>query len=231
MNEISDTSLRSHLGKTHQMLDFLYPSQKKQHQAKAKEKLITSEEKKQFDEAAIEAIVQDGLPFNHFHKRGMKKFLSIIKTGYKGPHRKTVRKRLGILYQQRREMIKNMLSSVSYVSLTTDVWKSSNNEYFICLTCHYVTSSYQNDSFILSFRRFDSKHTGQKFRSFINGELKKMNLELKVHSITTDGGADIKLATSGGDFGVRISCAAHNINLIVKNALCLFKKKQNQISK
>ena len=46
-----------------------------------------------------------------------------------------------------------------------------------------------------------------------------MNLELKVCSITTDGGTDIKLAAPGSDFGMRISCSAHDINLIVKNVL------------
>ena len=97
MNENSDTDLRSHLGKTHHMIEFLYPSQQKQYQPKSKS--ISNEEKKLLDEAAIEAIVQDGLPFNHFQKTGMKKFLAVIKDGYKGPHRKTVRRRLGIFHQ------------------------------------------------------------------------------------------------------------------------------------
>ncbi|CAF5186937.1 unnamed protein product, partial [Rotaria magnacalcarata] len=70
MNETSDTNLRSHLGKMHQMIEFLYPSQKNQIQPKSK--LISIDEKKKLDEAAIEAIVQDSLPFNHFQKSGMK---------------------------------------------------------------------------------------------------------------------------------------------------------------
>ncbi|CAF2180976.1 unnamed protein product [Rotaria magnacalcarata] len=226
MNETSDTNLRSHLGKMHQMIEFLYPSQKNQIQPKSK--LISIDEKKKLDEAAIEAIVQDSLPFNHFQKSGMKIFLSVIKYGYQGPNRKTVRKRLGILYQQHRAFIKKQLSSVLHISLTTDVWKSPNNEFFICLTCHFLTSSYVNESFILSFRRFDDKHTGQKFRSFIDNELRKMNLKLKVSSITTDGGSDIKSATLGTTFGMRLSCAAHNLNLVVKNALWLFNKTKSK---
>ncbi|CAF2047524.1 unnamed protein product [Rotaria magnacalcarata] len=176
--------------------------------------------RKKLDETAIEAIVQDGLPFNHFQKSEMKNFLSVIKYGYQDPHRRTVRKRLGILYQQRRAFIKKkQLSSVLHISLRTEVWKSSNNEFFICLTCHFLISSYANESFILSFRRFDDKHTGQKFRSFINNELQKMNLRLKVSSIATDDDSDIKSATLGTAFGRRLSCVAHNLNLVVKNAL------------
>ncbi|CAF1342402.1 unnamed protein product [Rotaria magnacalcarata] len=194
-NETSDTNLRSDLDPLSGASTW-----------------VSIEEKKKLDETAIEAIVQDGLPFNHFQKSGMKNFLPVIKYGYQDPHRRTVRKRLGILYQQRRAFIKKKLSSVLHISLRTDVWKSPNNEFFICLTCHFLISSYANESFILKFRRFDDKHTGQKFRSFINNELQKMNSRLKMSSITTDGDSDIKSATLGAAFGRRLSCVAHNLN-------------------
>ncbi|CAF4465899.1 unnamed protein product, partial [Rotaria sp. Silwood2] len=118
-NENSDTNLRSHLGKTHRMIDFLYPSQKDQQQPKLLKKL-SAEEKKILNAAAIEAIVKDALPFNHFSKTGMLRFLSIIKPGYRGPHRKTVRKHLVRLYQQQQQLIKQELSSISHISLTAD---------------------------------------------------------------------------------------------------------------
>ncbi|CAF1216161.1 unnamed protein product [Adineta ricciae] len=221
-NENSDSNLRSHLGKTHRMQDFLYPSQKAQHQPKPK--MISSGEKAILDAAAIEAITQDSLPYNHFRKKGMTKFLSLMKPGYRGPHRKTVSKRLSLLYQEKRKLIKEQLSSVHNVSLTADVWKSKTHDYFICLTCHYFTASLENKSIVLSFRRFSDKHSGENFRNFIIHELKKMNLENKIQSITTDGGPDIKCATQGETFGIRIGCAAHNLNLVVKKALWLFDK-------
>jgi hypothetical protein len=207
------------------MTEFFYPSQKNQYQPKLKS--IANEEKKKFDDAAVEAIIKDDLPFNHFRKEaGMAKFLSVIKPGYQGPNRKYVRKQLARLYKQRRKLIKEKLSSVLYISLTTDVWKSPTRQYFICLTCHFVNSQYENESFVLSFRRFPDKHSGKKFRSFIHNELRKMNLEFKVCSITTDSGPDIKCATTNvAAFGIRISCCAHNFNLIVQNALWLFKTK------
>ncbi|CAF4093339.1 unnamed protein product [Adineta steineri] len=228
-NEYSDTNLRSHLGKMHRMKDFLYPSQRIQY--KPKYSTISAEEKKILDTAAIEAIIQDILPFNHFRKAGMMKFLSIIKPGYRGPHRKTVRKHLELLYQQKRKLIKKHLSSISNVSLTADVWKNSTDDYFICLTCHYFTESLENKSLVLSFRRFPDKHSAQKFRSFIYNELKKMDLLDKIQSITTDGGPDIKSATQGGEFGMRISCTVHNLNLVVKKALWLFDKTPSNLAK
>ena len=208
----------------HRMTEFLYPSQKNQHQPKPK--LIGNEEKNKLHDAAVEAIIKDDLPFDHFRKDGMAKFLSTIKPGYHGPNRKFVRKQLSRLYKKRRELIKERLSSVSNISLTTDIWKSPTRQYFICLTCHFVTPTYENESFVLSFRRFPDRHSGKKFRSFIMNELRKMNLGSKVCSITTDSGPDIKCATTNvAAFGFRVSCCAHNLNLVVKNALWLFKTK------
>ncbi|CAF1428533.1 unnamed protein product [Adineta steineri] len=57
-----------------------------------------------------------------------------------------------------------------------------------------------------------------------------MDLLDKIQSITTDGGPDIKSATQGGEFGMRISCTAHHLNLVVKRALWLFDKPSNTAS-
>ena len=211
------------------MVELLYPSQKTEHRQKPAS--IGVEDKRKLDEFAIKAIIQDALPFDHFRKPGMMKFLSIIKPGYQGPHRKTVRKRLVYLYQQRRKLIKEELSNVVSVSLTADIWKSPRRIYFMGLTCHYLNSSLENKSMVLSFRRFVGRHTGAKIRSFINSELKKMNLQHKVQSITTDSGSDVKCGTPGGEeFGLRIVCSAHNLNLVVKKSLWLFDKTKSSKS-
>lgn len=205
------------------MLHFLYPSQRKQYQST--NVTIDSSMKKTLDNAAIEAIVQDGLPFNHFRKTGMAKFLSVIKPGYSGPHRKTVRKKLSRLYHQRRTLMKQQLRDVPYVSFTTDVWKNKRRQYFICLTCHFLTNTYVNESFVMAFRRVQGKHSAIKFRAFIRNEIRKMELHQKISSITTDNAPDITVATSDvPEFGVRISCTAHNINLVLQRSLCLFGK-------
>lgn len=226
MCEKSDSNLRSHLGKVHNMREFLYPSQLPI--SRRKDALIPAEEKKKLNEAAINAIVRDALPFNHFKKPGMLKFLSTIKPGYKGPHRKTVRKRLEKLYWKRRQTIRKILSNVSSVSLTADLWKSPSRVSFLCLTCHYLNDSLENKSMVISFRRFNGEHSGMKIRSFIIRELKKLDIQYKVRSITTDSGSNIKSATSGDEeFGLRITCAAHNINLIVRKSLWLFDRNKS----
>jgi hypothetical protein len=123
--------------------------------------------------------------------------------------------------------MKEELSKVSHISLTADVWRSPTRVYFMCLTCHYLNPSMENKSMVLSFRRFVGQHTGLKMRAYFNSELRKMNMQDKVRSITTDAGSDIKCATQrAAEFGVRIQCAARNLNLVVKNALWLFEKKK-----
>jgi hypothetical protein len=43
-------------------------------------------------------------------------------------------------------------------------------------------------------------------------------------SITTDGGSDIKKATTNGQFGTPITCIAHILHLVVTKGLCIWKK-------
>ena len=87
----NETGLRKHLGTVHNMKHLLFKSQ---NCSNAKYE-ITATEKSKFHDAAIEAVIKDGLSFGIFRKPGMAKFLNRIKPGYKGPHRKTVRRLVG----------------------------------------------------------------------------------------------------------------------------------------
>ena len=56
--------------------------------------------KDEIDEAVINCIIQDGRPFNDFHKPGMQHLLNILAPLYKPPHRKIIAKRLRKKYYQ-----------------------------------------------------------------------------------------------------------------------------------
>ncbi|CAF4423836.1 unnamed protein product, partial [Rotaria magnacalcarata] len=58
VNELSDSNLRSHLGRIHKLTDFLYPSQRPQEKL-PKPVNLTQQRKKILDEAAIQAIIDD----------------------------------------------------------------------------------------------------------------------------------------------------------------------------
>jgi hypothetical protein len=152
----------------------------------------------------------------------MKQFITTIMPGYVGPSRQTVRKKLDKLYQNRRSMLRDMFKNIPYISLTTDLWLNSRRHYYLVITAHYFVNC-KSESTVISFRRFSGRHLSSRLKSFIIKELKKLNIETKIISITTDNGSDIKAATTSYEFGTHYSCDAHNINRLISTGLGLWK--------
>ncbi|CAF5159660.1 unnamed protein product, partial [Rotaria magnacalcarata] len=88
-------------------------------------------------------------------------------------------------------------------------------------TGHAFNKSYETIPLVLGFRQFHGPHRSKKITKYILYELKKLNIENKVCAIVGDNGSDIKKSINEIIPGKRISCVAHNINLVVKNGLGL----------
>lgn len=154
----------------------------------------------------------------------MLEFLQTALPGYTPPTRQTTSKNLNNVYKEYRARLKTFFEKIDNVSITTDLWKNRNGSHFISLTSHFVDSKFESVNLLISFRRFYKRHLSINLKDFIIKELLKLNLLEKTVSVTCDSGADIKSATTNISSGLsRLSCAAHNLNLTVKNALNLWK--------
>ena len=147
---------------------------------------------------------------------------------YKGPNRKAVRRELENSYVNYRANLKKQLLEISDIGIACDVWKSASRTYYMGITGHYTDQHHQSKSFIIAFRRFLGSHTKERLRRFILNEIKKLNIESKVRSVTTDNGPDIRSATTNMGIGIRISCVVHLLNATVKNGLWLHKKPKQK---
>jgi len=86
----SVSNLKSQLGKKHKMFEFLTASQINQLNIESKTNpSITKKEKTELDEMALQVIINDSQAFNIFSKPAMKKFIQVLKPGYKPLSRKT----------------------------------------------------------------------------------------------------------------------------------------------
>ncbi len=220
---MSDANLRKHLSSAvHQIPNVLFKSQINTN-SKSDTTPISSERKEELYAAAVNCVVEDGLPFNVFRRPGMSKFLSTLMGGFRGPHRKTVRKRIGILYSLYRVKLRSVLSEIGVLALTTDLWKSKRNIHFISLIAHAFTHDYQHIPIVLGCRRIIGSHVATAIEKYIVYELNRLDIKPhQVISITTDNGSNIKKATASQQFGKRISCMVHNFNLVVKKGVCLW---------
>ena len=108
----------------------------------------------------------------------MQKFLSLTKTGYRGPDRRAVVKRLKSMWKERRSTICNTLSSVS------DIWKNIQRDHFPYLSRHHYDEHYQFKSHVIAFRRFLGNHYVDRIEQFITHEVEKLDIETKIQSRT-----------------------------------------------
>ena len=81
---------------------------------------------------------------------------------------------------------------------------------------------------VLGFRRIAGSHESENIKKYILFELQRLNIQEKVCGIIGDNGSDIKKAINEIKPGERLSCTAHNINLVLKNGLGLWEKTKKK---
>ena len=218
-NSSNEAGLRKHLGNVHNMKHLFFKSQTGLSSTKFE---INPQETKKFHEAAINAIIQDGLPFGIFRKPGVANFLNTLKPGYKAPHRKTARRLIGGKYKNYKKVLQEKLKKVTKIALTTDLWKSNSSFDHLTVTGHFFNKKFEYHSTILGFERLKGQHSSINLNSAIKRSLNSLNFDFtKISSITSDNSNDIKNATSK-DFGLRNGCLCHILNLVVQNGLKLW---------
>jgi len=149
----------------------LYPSQQTRLNKSEKKIAYNKDQKEELDKAVINCIIKDSRPFGDFAKKGMQDFLQVALPGYKPPSRTTVAKSLKNKYKKYRCNLKEVLSKIDYIGLTSDMWKSRSGSNFLCLTGHFLNPSFEMVSLTLAFRRFYNRHTSENLSCFLMNQL------------------------------------------------------------
>jgi hypothetical protein len=217
-------NLRRHLYVRHQ-IDVGYSSNRS-HTKKSSPivSTLTQERRDQIDYSILQCIVRGGLPYNHFAHPWFHSLFDSMLPGYRAPDRRTITRRVHILYRDYIKDIKSVLPKDAPLAYTTDLWKSPTRNHYICLTVHVFNKSLHPVSLLLSFRRMTGRKLSKNINDYIAYELERFGLTHCSHAgITTDNASDMKAATSHGNFGLRFPCIAHTLNLIVHHRLCLWE--------
>ncbi|CAF1590707.1 unnamed protein product, partial [Didymodactylos carnosus] len=82
------------------------------------------------------------------------------------PSRPTVANRLKQLYTSKQDQLKDELFHIDFISLTTDMWRSSRRRSFVVITAHYTDQQYRAKSIILSFKEFRRRHFSRRICPF-----------------------------------------------------------------
>jgi hypothetical protein len=131
-----------------------------------------------------------------------------------------------------KKKLKVELSKVDRLGLTTDLWTSSNQTPFMVVSAHYIHWTLKKK--LISFKELPTPHTGVAIADQLIATIVNWKILEKVASITVDNASsnDVAIARVASILSTRsstppdmngqyfhIRCAAHIINLVVKDGL------------
>ncbi|XP_022728910.1 zinc finger BED domain-containing protein RICESLEEPER 2-like [Durio zibethinus] len=151
--------------------------------------------------------------------------------------RNTIKKDCMQVYEAEKKKLKALLKTVSKISLTTDLWKSSNQKIeYMVLTAHFVDSNWRLQKRVISFVHIPPPRRGVEIADCIFKCLKEWGIENKVFTLSVDNASSNDVAIrilkdtfsrnrmllcGGKLFHVR--CCAHILNLMVQDGLSEIK--------
>ncbi|XP_031094212.1 zinc finger BED domain-containing protein RICESLEEPER 2-like [Ipomoea triloba] len=164
-------------------------------------------------------------------KQKLKKLKELVKL-LKVPSRNTIRADILKQYEgQKTTLIESMNRSASKVTLTTDMWTSSNGKKgYMAITAHFVDNNWSLHNLILRFIYVPAPHTTLALSKEMLKCVLDWNLERKLSAITVDNCStndalvnnmfklNRKHLLFGGKF-FHMRCCAHILNLIVQDGL------------
>jgi hypothetical protein len=182
-------------------------------------KELSINEKREIDEKLIKMIVYDFQPLSIVENEGFKEYSKKLNPLYTLPSRRLLSDSLlPNLYKESSLHLKEMLTSVDNVAITTDIWTSDCQKGYITLTCHFIFDS-KLCSHVLATEELHGPHTGENIGKILTRILNEWAIFNKVVTFITDNAANMKNAVNSFIRKHHHPCVAHTLNLIVNEAL------------
>ena len=175
-------------------------------------------------QVTAEWLITDSLPFNVVQRKGYRKMIQRFDPAFIFPSNKSIKKDLAIAYQKGVLKLKELISvTCETASITTDLWTARNNDGYIGVTLHWLSSNFEIYDVILAVKRMEYPHTGERIKEYLNNKIEEFGLTGKIVCAITDNGANIKKAIKIWDSVERLPCSAHTLQLTVIQALKAIK--------
>jgi hypothetical protein len=170
------------------------------------------------------------LPFSIVEDDDFKTLIAALNPLYKLPSRQTISIKIQSIYEKQCESIKEYFKNHnSKVSLTTDVWTACTNQAYMSITLHWIDNEWKMHRILLDLIPLHERHTGTILANTIYTTINYFGLGEKIIAVTTDNASNMNvfgreftqllLNNHGNTLFRHIRCAAHILNLIVKDGL------------
>lgn len=182
-----------------------------------------------FRDAFAEMVIEDELPFAFGEKSGFKKFMSRVCPRFQVPSRRTTtRDTVRHYFKEKAKLKKFFKDSCQRVSLTTDCWTSQQQDGYMTVTASFIDGDWNLHKKVISFFKVKG-HKGEDIGKNLVKCLNEWGLD-KVMAVTVDnasandsGVTFLRSKLQGTNIAMgkymHMRCAAHIINLIVKDGL------------
>src|SRR3989337_2129383 len=159
---------------------------------------------------------------------------------YRFHNRHTTKDQIMVLFQNKREQVKLVLSKIpGKIALTSDMWTASNNKAFLSLTIHYVDALWRLKTFLLDIIPMTVRHTGVNMADAIMVVFYDFDLAEKALALTTDNASSMVVCGEliseeleeefrNLDFS-HYRCAAHILNLAVNKGIELVNESIEKV--
>ena len=126
------------------------------------------------------------------------------------------------IHKKVKHRITELLQSAKYISLTTDIWTSTNCHYsFLSLTAHFIVcASMEKKDVMVTSWLFDESHTGANISAAILSCIQAWEIEEKVVCIVHDNAANMVSGLNIANVA-SLPCLAHSLQLIIKDGVLL----------
>ncbi|CAD7093244.1 unnamed protein product [Hermetia illucens] len=170
-------------------------------------------------------ICRDSEPISVVENEGFQYLMKLVAPLYKIPSRRTFDELLDKKYEFVSNMLKEKLSGIQYICLTTDVWTETHQtRSFLGVTAHYVsndTDDLKLQGVTLGVYELEERHTGENLAQKLKEICTKWNIKDDVViAVVTDGGSNmIKAVELAFDKKRHTYCFAHLLNLLAQKSI------------
>ena len=173
-------------------------------------------------------IIFDSRPLNIVQSESFYKFIKELDPAFTIPDPRLIKKTIQNAYNNTFPLIQEFVDNNSIsANLTTDMWTARNRQGFLGVTCSFLDKSFIIHEVILTIEYLKYPHTAQNISDALLIILDEWGLREKVHTITTDNGANMKKAIiEMNEVASNIKwqpCVAHTLQLVVGKGLNLVK--------
>ncbi|XP_039949753.1 zinc finger BED domain-containing protein 4-like [Bactrocera tryoni] len=182
--------------------------------------------------ALVYMVCKDNQPFTIVENEGFRNFLKVIEPRYKLPNKTTLTRWVDDKYAALSGIIREKLSGIENLTLTTDMWSESMSmRSFLGVTAHFGVGS-ELFSITLGVSQSNERHTSQHIAEMLLNTCDEWSIDKdQISAVVTDNAPNMVKAVELAFGKKHIPCFAHILNLVAQNSIEQCKPLRELISK